>query len=61
MVHIDGRVGPPLEMWWSSAASGVRTMPVSAIARSTARKRLVQATALCTRGRVASVQTNRTT
>ena len=59
-VHIDGRVGPPLWMCWSSAASGVSRMPVSAMVRSTVRKRLVQAAALWTRGRVASVQTNRT-
>src|SRR3954447_9738467 len=60
-VHIDGRVGPPLSMWWSLTTSGVSTIPVTAIARSTARKRLVQAAAFWTRGSVANVHRHRTT
>jgi hypothetical protein len=60
-VHIDGSVGPPEMIRSWLAARGVRRMPVSAMARSTARNRLVQRTAFATLGRVARVQTHSTT
>lgn len=60
MVHIDGSVGPPDWMRSWVSATVVSRMPVSAMVRSAARKRLVQLAALATFGRVATVQTNRT-
>src|SRR5689334_9860733 len=57
-VQIDGRVGPSSAIRACVSARGVRRMPVTARARSTARNRLVQLAAFATLGRVARVNTH---
>jgi hypothetical protein len=56
-VQMDGRVGWPPTTWAWVSMTGVRSMPVSAMARSVARKRFVQRSGESTRFQVRPIHT----